>query len=182
MLPRQSLCTSLEWINTDYLWWFKSFSHVPLKMHTLLLSAPYFALSRENTGTGIGSLISLYYRWGDQVGTGLSSRFLASHRHRRNECITDIVDHLSGLFAIVVFVASLSIYCTWSFHVAFNWDWAGNSHSWGLRNMHSLGVCSAEWKQHPCPKWESSDTSRTTAPSSLLLCAFLALLDNFFIS
>lgn len=34
----------------------------------------------------------------------------------------DVVDHLSGMFAIVVFVASLSIYCTWSFHVAFNWD------------------------------------------------------------
>lgn len=37
----------------------------------------------------------------------------------------DGVDHLSGLFAIVVFVASLSIYCTWSFYVAFNWDRAG---------------------------------------------------------
>lgn len=36
----------------------------------------------------------------------------------------DVVDHLSGLFAIVGFVASLSIYCTWSFHVAFNWDCA----------------------------------------------------------
>lgn len=37
-------------------------SRVPLKMHTLLISAPYFALSRENTATGIGSIISQYYR------------------------------------------------------------------------------------------------------------------------
>ena len=83
MLLRQSLCTSLEWIKTVYLRWFKSLSHVPLKMHTLLLSSPYFALSRENTEAGIGCLISLYYRRGDQVGTGLSSQFL-SHSHRRN--------------------------------------------------------------------------------------------------
>lgn len=40
----------------------------------------------------------------------------------QREYIMDVVDHLSGLFAIVVFVASLSVYCTWSFHVAFNWD------------------------------------------------------------
>lgn len=84
MLPRKSLCTSLEWINTNYLRWFKSLSHVLLKMQTLLLSTPYFALSRENTATGIGPPISLYYRWGDQGGTGLSSRFLTRHRHRRN--------------------------------------------------------------------------------------------------
>lgn len=40
----------------------------------------------------------------------------------QKECIMDVVDHLSGLLAIVVFVASLSIHCTWSLHVAFNWD------------------------------------------------------------
>lgn len=95
----------------------------------------------------------------------------------QREYVMDVVDHLSGLLAIVVFVASLSVYCTWSFHVAFNWDWVGNSYSWGLSEDAQSWVSWEFAKPGATNTLVLSERPVGTTASSTLLCA---LFDDFF--
>lgn len=97
----------------------------------------------------------------------------------QREYVMDVVDHLSGLLAIVVFVASLSVYCTWSFHVAFNWDWVGNSYSWGLSEDAQSWVSWEFAKPGATNTLVLSERPVGTTASSTLLCA---LFDDFFFS